>query len=103
MADLNSALASANEEANAVFGKLAKAVEQAAKRGGTINVAEVARQAGLELDEKVLAGLHIDPVIHILPRTCRSSNSGLLPLRGETAPKRPGPEHLRRERCRPHR
>jgi hypothetical protein len=67
MADLNSAVASANAEANAVFGKLAKAVEQAAKKGGTINVVEVVRQAGLELDEKVLAGLHIDPVIHILP------------------------------------
>jgi hypothetical protein len=44
VADLNDAVARANAEANDIFGKLAKAVEAAGKRGGTLNVLEVAKR-----------------------------------------------------------
>jgi hypothetical protein len=67
MSDLDEAVAKANAEANAVFGKLAQTVEQASKRGGTINVLQVAQKAGLEIDERTLASLHIDPIIYIHP------------------------------------
>jgi hypothetical protein len=67
MADLNDAVTRANAEANDIFGKLAKAVEAAGRKGGTLNVLEVAKQAGLEIDERALGSLHIDPVIFIHP------------------------------------
>ena len=67
MPELDEVLGKAHAEANAVFGKLAEAAEQAAQRGGAIKVVDVARQAGLEIDDRVLEELRIDPVIHVLP------------------------------------
>ena len=58
-------LAKATAEANATFGKLARAVEEAAKGEGTLSVLEVARKAGLEIDEAGLRELQIDPIVPI--------------------------------------
>lgn len=65
--DLDDVVARATKEANEVFGRLAKAVEGAANKEGTIKVADVARQAGLEIDERTLTELQIDPIIHVHP------------------------------------
>lgn len=67
MADLNDLVAAAMAEANGIFAKLGKAVEQVSKREGAIKVLDIARQAGLEIDEKTLAGLRIDPIIYVHP------------------------------------
>jgi hypothetical protein len=60
-------LAKATAEANETFGKLAKVVEEAAKREGTLEVLEIAKRAGLEIDEAALRELQIDPIIPIHP------------------------------------
>lgn len=67
MPDLDDVVERAHAEANEVFAKLGKAVDAAAKKGGMMKVLDVARQAGLEVDERVLSSLHIDPIIPILP------------------------------------
>jgi hypothetical protein len=65
--NLQDVVAKATAEANEAFAKLARVVDQASKKEGPIKVVEIARQAGLEIDERVLAELHIDPIIHVLP------------------------------------
>ncbi|HEX3554095.1 MAG TPA: hypothetical protein VIA62_12790 [Thermoanaerobaculia bacterium] len=67
MADHDEPIARANAEANQVFGRLAKAAEEAAKHGGAIKVLDVARQVGLEIDERTLTELQIEPVVYCLP------------------------------------
>jgi hypothetical protein len=67
MAEMDDFMARANTEANEAFGRLGKMLEERSKRDGTIDVAEVAREAGLEIDEKVLVELQIDRIIPIHP------------------------------------
>jgi hypothetical protein len=67
MAELDDVVLKATAEANDVFGKLGKVVDEAARSGGSINVLEIARRAGLELDESALKELQIDLVIPALP------------------------------------
>ena len=68
MAELDSAAAKANAEANEVFRKLAAVVEESVKSKATsLDVAEVSRKAGLEIDPKVLEELHVDAVIPVHP------------------------------------
>jgi hypothetical protein len=67
VAELDDVVAKAHAEANEVFARLGTALEGAMRQGGSVTVLDVARQAGLELDERTLAQLHIDPVIPILP------------------------------------
>ena len=65
MAELNDVVARATAEANKAFGALAKAVEEASRKEGSISVLEITRKAGLDLDERALAELQIDPIIPI--------------------------------------
>jgi hypothetical protein len=59
-------LAKPMSEANAVFQKMQAVVEEEVKRGATnLNVVEVARKAGLEVDEKILDELKIDQFIPV--------------------------------------
>jgi hypothetical protein len=67
MKEPDDVLASATAEANATFGKLAKTVEELSRGEGTLNVVDVARRAGLEIDEAALRELKIDPIIRIHP------------------------------------
>ncbi|HMB55378.1 MAG TPA: hypothetical protein VKU40_18815 [Thermoanaerobaculia bacterium] len=64
---LDEAVGRANAEANEAFASLAKHVERYASKGGTLDVAEVCEAAGLDVDAKVLATLHLDRVIHVHP------------------------------------
>ena len=67
MAELDDVVGRAHAEANEVFAKLGRALDGAVKKGGSIKVLDVTKQAGLDIDERALAQLHIDPVIPILP------------------------------------
>jgi hypothetical protein len=67
MAELDEVLAKATAEANATFGRLVKVVEEASREEGTLNVLDIARRAGLELDDAALRELQIDPIIPIHP------------------------------------
>ena len=54
-------------EANALFEKMGAAVEEEVKRGSTqIDVAAVAKRAGLDIDERGLQELQIDRFIHVI-------------------------------------
>ena len=58
MAELDDAVAKATAEANEIFGKLAATVEGRVKEKATsLDVAEIARKAGLEIDERMLEEL----------------------------------------------
>jgi len=58
----------ATNEANDVFEKIGKAVEEKVKqRAREVNVLEIARSAGLELDEKSLTDLQIPTLIPVHP------------------------------------
>jgi hypothetical protein len=64
MPEMNDAVVKATAEANETFAKLGKAVEDAVKRGTKeLDVATIARAAGLEIDAKALDELQIDRVI----------------------------------------
>jgi hypothetical protein len=67
MTDLNEGMASAMAEANGVFAKLAKVLDQTSKREGSIKVLDVARQAGLEIDERTLGELRIPLIVYVHP------------------------------------
>lgn len=67
MANLDEVIAQANAEAGQAFGRLAKALEAAGKRGGAVKVLDVARQAGLDLDERALAELRLPTVVYVQP------------------------------------
>ena len=60
-------LAKATAEANETFGRLAKVVEEAAREEGSLEVLDIARRAGLEIDDAALRELQIDPIVHIHP------------------------------------
>lgn len=58
----------ANGEANETFERLQRVVEGAVSQGDrTVSVLETAREAGLDLDERILEELHVPPVVAIHP------------------------------------
>ena len=68
MKEVDDALSKATAQANAVFEKMRAAVEEEVKRGTVqVNVLDIARKAGLELNETILQELHVDPVIPVHP------------------------------------
>ena len=65
---LSEALDSVMAEANAVFAKMGSVVEEEVRKGSKrLNIVEVARRAGLEIDERALDALQIDRIIHVHP------------------------------------
>lgn len=67
MPEMDDLIAKATTEANEAFGRLGKVLEEASQREGMIKVADIARQAGLEIDDSVLKELQIDPIIPVHP------------------------------------
>ena len=68
MTELNNALARTTAEANEIFDRMRQVVEEAVKEGATeLDVAEVGRKVGFEIDRKTLDELRIDPVILVHP------------------------------------
>jgi hypothetical protein len=68
MAELDDALAKVTAEANEIFDRMRGMVEEAVAGGATqLDVAEIARNSGLELDEKILDELQVDRIIPVLP------------------------------------
>ena len=68
MAPLDEAFARATGEANEVFEKIGKAVEEKVKqRAREVNVLEIARSSGLELTEGSLNELQIPTLIPVHP------------------------------------
>ena len=68
MTELNDALAKVTAEANGIFARMGAAVEEAVAQGATeLKVVEIARKAGIEIDEKTLDELQIDRVIYVYP------------------------------------
>jgi hypothetical protein len=62
------AVSRAVSEANAIFDKIRGAVEEDSKKGvAQLNVLDVARKAGLEIDQRVLDELQIEPIIPVHP------------------------------------
>jgi hypothetical protein len=61
------AVSKAVAEANAAFDKMRGLVEEASKKGGQLNVLDVARKAGLEIDERTLQELKLELLIPIHP------------------------------------
>lgn len=58
----------ATAEANEMFAKLGEVVEEATRDGTTrLDVLDIAKRAGLELDERILEDLKIDRIIYPLP------------------------------------
>lgn len=61
-------LSRATAEANEIFTKMRQLVQEAVEKGETeLNVAEVARNAGLEIEERDIDELKIDRIIYVLP------------------------------------
>ena len=68
MSKLNSELAKVTAEANDIFDKMRIVVEEeVTKKTPELNVVDIARRAGLELDEKILDELQVDRVIQVHP------------------------------------
>ena len=68
MAELNESLAVAVAEANETFGKLMATVDERVQQGVTeLDVAEVARRAGLDLDVQALDELQVDRMCFVHP------------------------------------
>ena len=66
--EMNEALSRAMAEVNSVFDKLRATVEEEVERGATqLDVAEIGRRAGLEIQEATLDDLRIDRTVHVLP------------------------------------
>lgn len=60
----NAHLEEATARANKIFAELGQAVEAAVAKGATqLNVVDIARRAGLEIDERILEELRIDQII----------------------------------------
>lgn len=65
MAEQKDVLSQITGEANAVFEKMRAAVEEEVGRGATqLNVSEIAKRAGLDIDERTLRELQVDLVIY---------------------------------------
>jgi hypothetical protein len=57
-------LTRANAAANDIFARMGQAVQEAIDRGQTeLDVLEVARRSGLEIEERDIDELHIDRII----------------------------------------
>ncbi len=68
MTELNDALAKVTAEANSIFDKMRGAVEEAVAGGATqLDVAEIARKSGLQIEEKTLDELQVDRIIYVHP------------------------------------
>jgi hypothetical protein len=68
MSELNSALAKVTAEANEIFDKMRVLVEEEIKnKTPELKVVDIARKAGLEIDERVLDELQVDRVIQVHP------------------------------------
>lgn len=68
MAQMNEALIAVTSQANEIFAKLGVAVDEEIQKGSTeLDVAQIARRAGLQLEEKVIDELQIDRKIIVLP------------------------------------
>ncbi len=66
--ELDDALTKANAEANECFAKMGRVVEASVKRGETrLDVAAVAREAGLDIDATTLDELQVDRVVLVHP------------------------------------
>lgn len=66
---LNDAVAKATAEANEVFGRLGNVISRRSQEKGasSLNVLEIAREAGLEIDDRTLEELQIDRIIPVYP------------------------------------
>ena len=65
---LNDALAKVTAEANGIFAKLSEEVQRQCEKGATeLDVLEIARKSGLQLDEAALDELRIDRRILVYP------------------------------------
>jgi len=65
---LNEALAKVTAQANGIFGNIAREVEAQVKKGATeLTVVDIARVAGLQLDESTLVDLQIDRTVSVHP------------------------------------
>jgi hypothetical protein len=63
---MDEVLLRANTEANEIFERMGQAVEARVNRGEQeVNVLEVAREAGLEVDERHLSELHLPDTVAI--------------------------------------
>jgi hypothetical protein len=68
MRKMSEELTSATAEANKLFGQMSEMVQKRVDEGAVeINVAEVAREAGLEIDDRIIEELQIDRVILVHP------------------------------------
>jgi hypothetical protein len=71
MAPQDETLARATAEANEIFGRMQSLVEERAAQGAQeLNVLEIARESGLEVDDRTLSELHLPatiPVIRFVP------------------------------------
>ena len=68
MSELHDALANVMAQANEIFGNMGAEVEGAVKERVTeLNVAEIARKSGLEIDEKILDELKVNHIIYVHP------------------------------------
>ena len=69
MPEMDDALAKATAQANGVFEKMRSTIEEETKRAGAthLQVLDIARKAGLQINEQILEELHIDPIIPIHP------------------------------------
>lgn len=68
MTELEDALSKVTAEANDIFDKMREAVEEAVEGGATqLDVAEIARKSGLQLEERTLEEIQVDRIIHVHP------------------------------------
>jgi hypothetical protein len=68
MPDKDAMFERATAEANEIFGKLGSVIDERIKGGATsMDVTEVARDAGLELDDRMLAELKVTRLIPVHP------------------------------------
>ena len=68
MRKMSEELTSATAEANKLFGQMSEIVQKRVDEGAVeINVADVAREAGLEIDDRIVEELQIDRVILVHP------------------------------------
>lgn len=64
MKEVSDALAKVTAQANEIFAKMGAAVEEAVKKGAReLNVVEICRVSGLQIDERTLDHLQVDRII----------------------------------------
>lgn len=68
MKTMSEEFANATAEANKIFGQMGELVQKQVEQGATmVNVAEIARAVGLEVDDRVIEELKIDRLILVHP------------------------------------